>query len=161
MFHQGSHLIKPRAFTKTGSGHRPEMLTEAIDFAQSGLPFDPRWGGMCNANVSPLFVEAINSRSCCQDKLRTAIRNHSNTTYAGGNSSMGMASLRRDGFTSVEAVMTGEPGAYSPQLSAVPTIMFLSMILSKRRVYPCIQAQDRQQHETARTDYESATCQAC
>ena len=49
---------------------------------------------------------------------------------------MGMASLRRDGFTSVEAVMTGEPGAYSPQLSAVPTIMFLSMILSKRRVYP-------------------------
>ena len=74
---------------------------------------------------------------------------------------MGMASLRRDGFTSVEAVMTGEPGAYSPQLSAVPTIMFLSMILSKRRVYPCIQARDRQQHETARTDYESATCQAC
>ena len=30
--------------------------------------------------------------------------------WGGGNSSMGMASLRRDGFTSVEAMMSGSPG---------------------------------------------------
>lgn len=31
-------------------------------------------------------------------------------SWSGGNASMGVASLRRDGFTSVEAVLPGEPG---------------------------------------------------
>ena len=30
--------------------------------------------------------------------------------WTGGNSSMGLASLRRDGFTSVEAMLSGQPG---------------------------------------------------